>query len=112
VDWIYVDDVAEGLIALAESGVVDGRHVDLGSGELVTTGEVAERICRLSGSGVRPRLGALPDRPMEQVRRADPALSAELTGWQPSVTLDDGLARTLAWYKELARSGRPGGGRQ
>ena len=105
VDWIYVDDVAEGLAALMESGVEDGRAVDLGSGELVTTGEVAARICRLAGTGAEPEFGAVPDRAMEQVRKADPKASEALIGWTPSVPLDEGLRRTLAWYGRSAKRG-------
>lgn len=104
VDWIFVDDVVEGLLALALSSVADGRHVDLGSGELVTTGEVATRICRLAGGRTAPRLGARADRPMEQVRRADPAAAASQTGWRARVGLDDGLARTLQWYRGYHQS--------
>ena len=98
VDWIFVEDVADGLVALMESGVEDGRAVDLGSGELVTTGEVAARICRLAGTGVEPEFGALPDRAMEQVRVADPAASEALIGWRPAVPMEEGLRRTLDWY--------------
>jgi nucleoside-diphosphate-sugar epimerase len=99
VDWIFVDDVVEGLLALALSPVDDGRHVDIGTGELVTTGEVATRICQLAGGLVAPRLGARADRPMEQVRRADPDAAESATGWRARVALDDGLARTLQWYR-------------
>ncbi len=98
VDWIYVDDVAEGLLALGASNVADGRHVDLGTGVHVKTGEVAEKICAIAGTGVRPELGVLPDRPMEQVRLADVATAAALTGWRPRVGIDEGLRRTYEWF--------------
>ena len=98
VDWIYVDDVAEGLLAIGASHVADGRHVDLGTGVHVTTGDVAEKICAIAGNGVRPEFGALPDRPMEQVRLADVATAEALTGWRPRVGIDEGLARTYEWF--------------
>jgi nucleoside-diphosphate-sugar epimerase len=99
VDWIYVDDVVRGLIALTVAGPRDGSHVDIGTGRLVTTGEVAHMLCELAGTGVVPEIGALPDRPMEQVRVADPARTGRLLDWQPEVTLRDGLHRTLEWYR-------------
>ena len=99
VDWVFVDDVAEGLLALGASRVADGRHVDIGTGIQVTTGEIAERICAIAGTGVRPRVGALPDRPMEQVRVADVAATTALTGWRPRVAVDEGLERTYAWFR-------------
>jgi UDP-glucose 4-epimerase len=102
VDWIYIDDVVDGLIRLAQAGPDDGGYVDLGSGNLVTTGEVAARICALSGADVVPRLGAVPDRPMEQVRRADTQATADVLGWRPETGLDDGLLQTLDWYRRLA----------
>ncbi len=102
VDWIFVDDVAEGLLALGASQVADGRHVDLGTGVQVTTGEIAEKICAIAGTGVRPQFGAVPDRPMEQVRLADVAATESLTGWRPRVTVDDGLARTYRWFRDHA----------
>jgi nucleoside-diphosphate-sugar epimerase len=98
IDWIFVDDVVDGLLCLGASDVADGRHVDLGSGDQITTRDVAERICRIAATGIEPIFGALPDRPMEQVRAADVASTAEQIGWTPSVSLDDGLERTYAFY--------------
>lgn len=107
VDWIFVDDVVEGLIRLSVRGPRDGSRVDLGSGSLVTTGAVATTICELAGTGVTPAFGAVPDRKMEQVRVADPDRTADLLDWRPRVTLAEGLSRTLEWYrKRVARCGR------
>ena len=102
VDWIYVDDVVDGLVRLAHAGPGDGSHVDLGSGNLVTTGQVAARICELAGTGAVPELGAIPDRPMEQVRKADLDATSEILGWQPETGLDAGLRKTLEYYRGLA----------
>ena len=103
VDWIYVDDVVDGLIRLAMTGPNDGSYVDIGSGDLITTGDVAEKICSLSGTGVAPVFGALPDRAMEQVRKANIETTAGLLGWQPVTGIDAGLRRTYDWYLELDR---------
>lgn len=100
VDWVYVDDVAEGLVRLLVSGPDDGTHVDLGTGRLVTTGDVARMICDYAGAGVAPDIGAVTDRQMEQVRKADPAMTEKLTGWQPVVSLEDGIALTFDWYRD------------
>lgn len=101
VDWIYVDDVVDGLIRLAQAGPDDGGYVDIGSGELVTTGDVAERVCRLAGTGVAPVLGAVPDRAMEQVRKANIEATSEILDWRPALSIDEGLVRTYDWYKDL-----------
>jgi len=100
--WIYIDDVAAGLIRMAQAGPVNGDYVDLGSGQLVTTGEIAGRICKLSGNGIRPELGAVPDRAMEQVRVADVAGAHAQLDWSVAVDLDAGLRHTYEWYRQLA----------
>ncbi len=101
VDWIYIDDVVDGLVHLAQAGPDDGGYVDIGSGELVTTGDVAGRVCSLAGTGVAPVLGAVPDRAMEQVRKADIDATCEILGWRPAVSIDAGLEQTYDWYKDL-----------
>lgn len=108
VDWVYVDDVAEGLARLLISGPDDGTHVDLGTGRLVTTGDVARRICEYAGGDVVPDIGAVADRQMEQVRKADPDETQRLTGWKPVVSLEDGIQKTFDWYrKNLALMDQP-----
>jgi nucleoside-diphosphate-sugar epimerase len=107
VDWIYVDDVVAGLVALGEKPGLEGETVDLGSGELVTVREVVERICRQAG-GPPPAVGALADRPLEAVRRADVARTATRLGWRPEVGLDEGLARTIAAMRAQAIAGVAG----
>ena len=100
VDWIYVDDVVRGLAAAAERPGLEGRTVELGSGRLVTIREVVERIVRLMDVTVAPRWGALPDRPLERPLVADVRESRDLIGWTPRVTLEDGLASTIEWYRK------------
>jgi nucleoside-diphosphate-sugar epimerase len=65
--------------------------------------EVVERISRLAGAPP-PEVGALPDRPHETVRRADPSRAFALARWRPEVPLDEGLARTIDHYRALAAS--------
>jgi UDP-glucose 4-epimerase len=100
IDWVYVDDVVDGLIALALASGVEGDTVDLGSGSLITTADLVEMICSLMKSAVRPRFGALADRPLEPVRVARVADTTALTGWTPRVSLEQGLARTIDWYAD------------
>ncbi|MGI9261913.1 MAG: NAD-dependent epimerase/dehydratase family protein [Woeseiaceae bacterium] len=102
VDWIFIDDAAEGLIRMAHAGPVDGSYVDLGSGQLVTTGDIAERICSIADSGVTPDFGAVPDRAMEQVRVADAEATETELGWTPATGLDKGLEITYRWYQDYA----------
>ena len=99
VDWIYIDDVVEGLVHAAFASGAEGTTVDLGTGRLVEVRQVgemlAERVAEMTGRRVEPRFGALPDRPGEVVRAADVELSASRLGWSPAVSLEEGLDLTL-----------------
>ncbi len=105
VDWIYVSDVVNGFVALAESPNVNGATVDLGSGSLISIREIVQHLAKVIGNGIEPEFGALPDRPMEPTRTARTADTFARIGWKPEVTLQEGLQRTVDWYRaELERS--------
>jgi nucleoside-diphosphate-sugar epimerase len=98
-DWIYVDDVIEGLLTAATADQALGRVVDLGSGTLVSVREVVSHLARLTGAAVEPQFGALPDRPQEQFRAAAAAETWGLIGWRATTALEEGLHDTLNWYR-------------
>ena len=106
VDWVYVDDVVEGLLRLGLADGVEGLQVDLGSGKLVPVRAVVEQIYALMTPEKQPPFGALQDRAMEPVRVARAEETGELLGWSPTVTLEDGLARTVEWYRRELDAGR------
>jgi nucleoside-diphosphate-sugar epimerase len=99
VDWIFVEDVVEGLVRLATADDVIGRVVDLGSGDLATVADVVRRLYRLAGRDEAPPFGTLVDRAREQVRRADVVTTDAVLGWRPSVDLDHGLRLTYEWFR-------------
>jgi UDP-glucose 4-epimerase len=99
VDWIYVDDVIDGLLALATQDSAPGGGFDIGSGVLTTVREVVERIVDIMQSSVSPRFGALADRSTELVRAADVVHTRNLLGWSSRISLDAGLRATVDWYK-------------
>jgi UDP-glucose 4-epimerase len=99
VDWIYVDDVVDAFLAAAVTPGAEGASMDIGSGKLVPVREVVARLTRLVGGDVEPRFGAVPDRKLERVRVADPAIAAAAIGWRPRTSLDEGLARTVDFYR-------------
>src|SRR6266404_4426595 len=99
IDWIWVDDVVDGLIACAHASGADGRTVDLGSGELCSIREIVQQLRELIPGAPEPLFGAIPDRPLERLRKADVVTSHKSIGWSPSTTLQAGLRRTVDWYK-------------
>ena len=99
VDWIYVDDVVEGLILAAQTPDAEGCTVDLGSGILVSIKTVVENLVDIIGSDLEPSFGSIPERPMEQVRVANTEVTHAKIGWQPKTSLEKGLKYTVAWHK-------------
>jgi nucleoside-diphosphate-sugar epimerase len=99
VDWIYVADVVDGLLKCALTPGIDGQTIDLGSGQLVTIHDMVQTLAGIVSAEARLAFGALPDRPFEQVRAANTADSLARIGWQPRVSLTDGLAATVAYYR-------------
>ena len=91
--FCYVDDLIRGLVALAESGVHD--PVNLGNPHEMTLLEMAEAVVELTESRAEILFEALPvDDP--KVRQPDIARARDLLGWEPAVTVRDGLERTIA----------------
>lgn len=102
IDWVYVDDVAHGLARMAIAPDIAGRTVDLGSGSLISTAELVEKICELMGGKLRPVFGAIPDRPMEPTRVARTDETLRMLGWSPQTSLAEGLRRTIQWHRAAA----------
>jgi len=105
VDWIHVSDVVDGLMATALAPGVEGLSVDIGTGTLSTVRSVVERLFELVGSDLEPTFGTLEDRPLEVERVADIQRSRALLGWGARISLDEGLERTVNWYRERYREG-------
>jgi UDP-glucose 4-epimerase len=105
VDWVYVEDVAEGLVLLgANADRLAGRTLDIGSGELSSTGDVVRRLYALLAPGEEPPFGTLPDRAAEVERAAGADETERLLGWRARVGLDGGLTRTVEWFRARKHS--------
>ena len=109
-DWVYIDDVADGLLALLGADLPPGTTVELGTGQATEVREVAQRLYALVGRGGRPLPGALPSRPGEAERQtADADATAALIGWRARVGLDEGLARLVADDEHANPPAQPSG---
>ncbi|MEL6643274.1 MAG: dTDP-glucose 4,6-dehydratase [Pseudomonadota bacterium] len=103
-DWLFVEDHADALLCVLEKGAL-GRSYNIGGENEAQNIDIVRTICRLLDAR-RPDAAPhadlityVTDRPGHDLRYAiDPArIRAEL-GWRPSVTLDEGLERTVDWY--------------
>lgn len=99
IDWIYVQDVAEGLARLAIAPGVEGTTVDIGSGVLTSVGDVARQIAALVNNGIDPMLGGIADRANETVCAADVETTRRLINYVPGTSLAEGLRRTVEAYR-------------
>jgi nucleoside-diphosphate-sugar epimerase len=100
---VYVDDVIEGFLRAALIKASPCNTVDLGSGILTSTREVVERIVGLMGIDIKPAFGAIADRPSEVCRPARIDETEALIGWRPTISLDEGLRRTIAFFANDTR---------
>lgn len=100
-DLAFVDDVTEAMVMAARSDWVVGRPLNLGGAPAVSLRELAERLIAANGSG---RFVVKPF-PEEQKAidigsyAADDRAFRAATGWAPTVDLDEGLRRTLAYFR-------------
>ncbi len=95
-DFIYVEDVVEGMLAAAQAPGIEGQSLDLGTGQAHTVRQVVERVWALTEAQGRILAGALPYRPAEVMRlSADAGRTARLTGWRARMRLEEGLRRTI-----------------
>jgi nucleoside-diphosphate-sugar epimerase len=107
VDWIFVGDVVEALLAAARRPGLDGKTVDVGSGQLTQVRTVVDHLVRLIDPQIQPLFGALTERPHEQIRVADTAASKVLMGWGPLISLEEGLQQTVEWFRHRLAEGIP-----
>lgn len=106
-EFNYVEDIADGYLALATTEGIEGELFNIGGGEEVTIKDLVTTIVDLMGNPIEPKFGALEHRPNEIWRMyCDSTRARERLGWAPKHSLRDGLAKTIDWYTtELASNG-------
>jgi CDP-glucose 4,6-dehydratase len=102
-DYLYVEDAATAYLAIADALDGDGARgeaFNAGSGRPHSVREVVEIICRVAGTDVEPdiRGAGVPSGEIDR-QFVDPGKLRELTGWEAAVSLEEGLARTVEWYR-------------
>ncbi|WP_116132941.1 dTDP-glucose 4,6-dehydratase [Tropicimonas sp. IMCC34043] len=104
-DWLFVEDHADALLLVVEKGAV-GRSYNIGGENERSNLELVKTLCSIldakrpkADGSYADQITFVTDRPGHDARYAiDPSrIRAEL-GWRPSVTVEEGLERTVAWY--------------
>ncbi|MBL4929613.1 dTDP-glucose 4,6-dehydratase [Fuscibacter oryzae] len=118
-DWLYVEDHADALLLVVEKGVV-GRSYNIGGENERRNIDLVRTICaildrkRPKAASYADQITFVTDRPGHDARYAiDPTRIRDELGWRPSVTVEQGLERTVQWYLDneawwqplLARAG-------
>ena len=98
--FCYVSDLVEGLIRLMESPEVLTGPVNLGNDGEFTIRELAESVIQLTGSVSRLEKRPLPQDDPRQ-RKPDNTLAKDALRWSPTVSLREGLIKTLPYFREL-----------
>ena len=99
-EFLYVDDAVDGIVLAAER-YDGGEPVNLGTGSMVSIAALAETVARLTGFTGRIEWDAAQPGGQPQ-RRLDTTRARERFGFTARVTLEDGLRRTIDWYRSRA----------
>jgi CDP-glucose 4,6-dehydratase len=102
-DFLYVEDAVAAYLAIAAAlgrGEGRGEAFNAGGGRPHRVLDVVRLICRLAGTEIEPDVRG-EGTPAGEIDRqwVDATKLRELTGWEPSVALEEGLRRTIAWYR-------------
>ncbi|MDH3975339.1 MAG: NAD-dependent 4,6-dehydratase LegB [Deltaproteobacteria bacterium] len=101
-DLNYVEDTCRGFVALAKSDKVIGKEINIGTGKEISIGALTDLLIELTGSRVKIISDDHRVRPEKsEVERllCDNTLITDLTGWEPDISLEEGLLRTTEWFR-------------
>ena len=98
--FCYVDDMIEGFVRLMASADDVPGPINLGNPHERTIRELAEEVLRLTGSKSKIEFRPLPEDDPTQ-RCPDITLAREKLGWEPRVSLEDGLKETIAYFRSM-----------
>lgn len=102
-DMNYVADTVAGTLRIAESDAAIGEVINLGSAREISVGDIAQLIFKAVGGNFRIETDPTRVRPEKsEVHRllADCSKAARLLNWQPTISVEEGIARTVAWARQ------------
>ena len=102
--FCHIDDCVEGLIRIMDSGYV--WPLNLGTDELVTVNQLVDMVCHASGKELT-KIHDLTKPQGVRGRNSNNSLLREIIGWEPQISLKEGMAQTYQWiWSELSGHGR------
>jgi dTDP-glucose 4,6-dehydratase len=113
-DWLYVEDHADALLCVVQKGEI-GRSYNIGGENERTNLELVKTLCEIldtkrpkDAGSYADQITFVADRPGHDARYAiDPARVRAELDWRPSVTIEEGLEKTLQWYLDTEAWWRP-----
>jgi NAD dependent epimerase/dehydratase len=110
-DFNYVSNTVDAFVKGAEAEAAIGKTINVGSGQEISIGDLVKKIGVIAGKSIKVEPEGSRFRPTgSEVERllADNSLARKLLGWEPSVSLDEGLQRTVEWIREHLNEYRAG----
>jgi UDP-glucose 4-epimerase len=99
--FTYVDDVADAIVTIGTHPQGEGEDFNIGTGVETTISELVELLWRECGREGRPQVAHTETLPVDVQRRVpDVSKLGTKLGWTSKVSLEDGLRRTIAWYRD------------
>ena len=106
-DFTYVEDIVDGFIRASTTERAIGQVINLGHEKGCSIESIVNRIVRQINPSLKPIFGARKERPLEARNwYCSNDRAWELLGWKPRISLDDGLERTIRYYRESLQTGR------
>ncbi|MBI2851695.1 MAG: SDR family NAD(P)-dependent oxidoreductase [Chloroflexi bacterium] len=100
-EFNYVSDVVDGFVRASICPQAAGEIINIGNGQEYRIRDVVELVLQLTQSKMTPQFGALSYRPGEAWHfYCDNTKAKQLLGWEPKVTLENGMKMTIEWFGE------------
>ena len=94
--YCYIDDAVKGTIMLMESDF--DKPINIGSERLITIDQLADMVIRISGKNITKKYDLMAPQGVRG-RNADISLARKVLGWEPKVSLEEGLTKTYRWIE-------------
>jgi GDP-L-fucose synthase len=101
-EFLHVDDLAQAVVVASEE-YDSSLHLNVGSGEDLTIKHLAEKVA--VATGFKGKIEWDSSKPDGTPRKVLDVSRVKALGWKPTITLDEGIASTIAWYKEANARG-------